>query len=178
MSTEWFERVKSSIPRGFSRIYVMQLLKERPLTGREIIRTANEQSKGKWNPSPGLVYPLLGRLAGQGLIEEVESGGYSLSAKGVEELERMSKIKRGISEQYDIFTSLGVTGKFLVSDVVDRIISLTKMARADIDQLGKNQRSRYYEFLKSEVRRLEKGNAHVNTSSDLDSQEQIEQTQE
>lgn len=178
MSAEWFERVKSSIPRGFSRVYVMQLLKERPLTGREIIRTASEQSKGKWNPSPGLVYPLLGRLAGQGLIEEVESGGYSLSAKGVEELERMSKIKRGISEQYDIFTSLGVTGKFLVSDVVDRIISLTKMARDDIDKLGKNQRSRYYEFLKGEVRRLEKVELQNTDSSDLNHQGQIEQTQE
>jgi len=178
MSAEWFERVKSSIPRGFSRVYVMQLLKERPLTGREIIRTASEQSKGKWNPSPGLVYPLLGRLEGQGLIEEVESGGYSLSAKGIEELERMSKIKRGISEQYDIFTSLGVTGKFLVSDVVDRIISLTKMARDDIDKLGKNQRSRYYEFLKGEVRRLEKGELQNNDSSDLNHQGQIKQTQE
>ncbi len=178
MSAEWFERVKSSIPRGFSRVYVMQLLMERPLTGREIIRTASEQSKGKWNPSPGLVYPLLGRLAGQGLIEEVESGGYSLSAKGVEELERMSKIKRGISEQYDIFTSLGVTGKFLVSDVVDRIISLTKMARDDIDKLGKNQRSRYYEFLKGEVRRLEKVELQNTDSSDLNHQGQIEQTQE
>ena len=156
----------------------MQLLKEHPLTGREIIRTANEQSKGKWIPSPGLVYPLLGRLVVQGLIEEAESGGYSLSVKGIKELNRISKIKQDISEQYDIFTSLGITGKFLVSDVVDRIISLTKMARADIDQLGKNQRSRNYEFLKSEVRRLEKGNAHVNTSSDLDSQEQIEHTQE
>lgn len=156
----------------------MQLLKERPLTGREIIRTANKQSNGKWTPSPGLVYPLLGRLAGQGLIEEVESGGYSLSEKGVEELERMSMIKRGISEQYDVFASLSVAGKFLVSDVVDRIISLTKLAREDIDRLGKNQRSRYYEFLKGEVRRLEKGDVDINDPNDVVHPEQNGQIQE
>ena len=149
----------------------MQLLKEHPLTGREIIRTANEQSKGKWIPSPGLVYPLLGRLAVQGLIEEAESGGYSLSVKGIKELNRISKIKQDISEQYDIFTSLGITGKFLVSDVIDRIISLTKMAREDIDRLGKNQLTRYYEFLKAEVRRLEKENTHLNNSNDSVHQE-------
>jgi|TARA_B100000315_G_scaffold13347_1_gene12574 DNA-binding PadR family transcriptional regulator len=155
----------------------MQLLKEHPLTGREIIRTANEQSKGKWTPSPGLVYPLLGRLVVQGLIEEAESGGYFLSVKGIKELDQMSKIKQDISEQYDIFTSLGITGKFLVSDVIDRIISLTKMAREDIDRLGKNQRTRYYEFLKAEVRRLEKENTHLNNSNDSVHQERNWQTQ-
>ena len=149
----------------------MQLLKEHPLTGREIIRTANEQSKGKWIPSPGLVYPLLGRLVVQGLIEEAESGGYSLSVKGIKELNRISKIKQDISEQYDIFTSLGIAGNFLVSDVIDRIISLTKMAREDIDRLGKNQLTRYYEFLKAEVRRLEKENTHLNNSNDSVHQE-------
>jgi DNA-binding PadR family transcriptional regulator len=155
----------------------MQLLKEHPLTGREIIRTANEQSKGKWIPSPGLVYPLLGRLVVQGLIEEAESGGYSLSVKGIKELNRISKIKQDISEQYDIFTSLGITGKFLVSDVIDRIISLTKMAREDIDRLGKNQLTRYYEFLKAEVRRLEKESVHLKNSNDLVHQERNGQTQ-
>ncbi|MFQ6134394.1 MAG: PadR family transcriptional regulator [Nitrososphaerales archaeon] len=161
MSVDWFERVRSSIPRGFSRLYIMQLLKERPMTGREIIRTAKEQSEGRWTPSPGLVYPLLGRLVAQGLIEEVEGGGYTLTKKGVKELEHISRIKRGISEQYDIFTSLGVAGRFLVRDVVDRIISFTSMALEDIDRLGEKQRVRYREFLKRELRRLEKKEEHM-----------------
>ncbi len=162
MTTDWLERVRSSIPRGFSRLYIMQLLKEKPMTGREIIKTAKEQSEGRWTPSPGLVYPLLGRLAAQGLVEEAEEGGYTLTQKGVKELEYISRIKRGISEQYDIFTSLGAAGRFLVSDVVDRMISFTSMVREDIDRLGEKQRARYREFLNSELQRLEKDKTEQN----------------
>jgi DNA-binding PadR family transcriptional regulator len=62
MISEWFQRVGSSIPRGFSRYYILELLQKQPHTGKQIIDTAVKQSDGKWNPSPGLIYPLLGRL--------------------------------------------------------------------------------------------------------------------
>ncbi len=126
------------------------------MTGRDIIRTAEKQSEGRWTPSPGLVYPLIGRLAADGLIEEAEERGYTLTEKGEKELENINRLRRGISEQYDIFTKLGVTGKFLVKDAVDRIISLASITLEDIGKLGKKQRERYRDFLKKELIRLEK----------------------
>ena len=33
------------------------------MTGKEIIDKAILQSHGKWRPSPGLIYPMLGRLS-------------------------------------------------------------------------------------------------------------------
>ncbi len=69
MISEWFQRVGSSIPRGFSRYFILELLEEKNRTGKEIIDYAFEQSDGIWKPSPGLIYPLLGRLLDEGLIE-------------------------------------------------------------------------------------------------------------
>ncbi len=129
------------------------------MTGIEIIRTAKEQSGGRWIPSPGLVYPLLGRLLAEGLIEETKGGGYLLTEKGAKELEHIEQIKQGLSQQYDIFTNIGAAGMFLVKDAVDRLIAFTSMTREEIDRLGEKQRVRYKEFLKSELRRLETAEA-------------------
>ena len=84
MISEWFQRVGSSVPRGFSRYFILELLKKNPHTGKEIINYAIEQSGGIWKPSSGLIYPLLGRLLDEGLIEEAEDGRYRLTKKGTE----------------------------------------------------------------------------------------------
>ena len=55
MISEWFQRVGSSVPRGFSRYFILELLKEKTYTGKEIIDYAVEQSNGIWKPSPGLI---------------------------------------------------------------------------------------------------------------------------
>ena len=70
MISDWLSRVGSSIPRGFSRRYVLDLLTEQPMTGKEIIDKAIVQSQGKWRPSPGLIYPMLGRLLDEGLVDD------------------------------------------------------------------------------------------------------------
>ena len=44
MISEWFQRVGSSVPRGFSRYFILELLKEKSRTGKEIIDYAVEQS--------------------------------------------------------------------------------------------------------------------------------------
>jgi len=51
MQSEWIQRVGSSVPRGFSRHFILETLKKKPLTGKEIIDFAVKQSDGKWKPS-------------------------------------------------------------------------------------------------------------------------------
>ena len=46
MISEWFQRVGSSIPRGFSRYYILELLDKKPHTGKEIIDNAVKESDG------------------------------------------------------------------------------------------------------------------------------------
>ena len=94
MISEWFQRVGSSIPRGFSRYFVLELLKEKTYTGKEIIDYAVEQSNGIWKPSPGLIYPLLGRLLDENLIQETKDGRYPLTKEGEETAKDVSNVQK------------------------------------------------------------------------------------
>jgi DNA-binding PadR family transcriptional regulator len=82
MASNWLNRVGSVIPRGFSRHYILGLLKKQPMSGKEIINKAILESEGIWKPSPGLIYPLLGRLLEEKLIEQTEDGRYKITHKG------------------------------------------------------------------------------------------------
>ncbi len=66
---------------------VMLVLSERsPLHGYELIAELEERSGGRWRPSPGSMYPTLGRLEHRGLIvgSEDDSGkrSYELTEEG------------------------------------------------------------------------------------------------
>ena len=149
------DRILASVPRGFSRLLILKMLKDRPMRGRELILEAEKLSKGLWRPSPGLIYPLLGRLLSEGLIEEDEDGRYRLTKRGEEVLSDVDALKRSIERQMDFLTSLSVTGKFLIFDVIERIVSISNILWENIEKLSKEQRARYKEFLKRELRRIE-----------------------
>jgi len=149
------DRILASVPRGFSRLLILKMLKDRPMRGRELILEAEKLSKGLWRPSPGLIYPLLGRLLSEGLIEEDEDGRYRLTKRGEEVLSDVDALKRSIERQMDFLTTLSVTGKFLIFDVIERIVSISNILWENIEKLSKEQRARYKEFLKRELRRIE-----------------------
>ena len=44
MIGDWIQRVGSSIPRGFSRFFILELLKKKSYTGKQIIDSATKQS--------------------------------------------------------------------------------------------------------------------------------------
>ena len=103
MISQWFSRVNSVIPRGFSRQYILNLLKEKPMSGKEIIDFAIYESEGKWKPSPGLIYPMLGRLLEEGLISETENGKYKITHKGVGIAEDIQSIQKILQKQLELF---------------------------------------------------------------------------
>ncbi|MGA9154589.1 MAG: PadR family transcriptional regulator, partial [Candidatus Nitrosopolaris sp.] len=84
MMSNWLDRVGSVIPRGFSRHYVLTSIKEVPMSGKEIIDKAIDESGGIWKPSPGLIYPMLGRLIEEGLIDQMDDGRYKITTKGLD----------------------------------------------------------------------------------------------
>ena len=47
-----------------SAMAVLTLLDERPMHGYELITVLEERSGGRWKPSPGAIYPALGKLEG------------------------------------------------------------------------------------------------------------------
>lgn len=71
--------------RGDVRAAVLLLLAERPRHGYEIITEIVERSEGRWQPSPGSVYPVLKRLAADGMVTSERDGDrrvFDLTADG------------------------------------------------------------------------------------------------
>ncbi len=61
--------------RGAILNATLLLLDERPLHGYEIITELETRTDGRWRPSPGAIYPALGRMEEHGLIEADEVDG-------------------------------------------------------------------------------------------------------
>ena len=155
MISEWFQRVGSSVPRGFSRYFILELLKKKPHTGKEIIDYAIEQSNGTWKPSPGLIYPLLGRLLDEGQIEETKDGKYQLTKKGIDTAEDVDKINDIIRKQLDVLFRLGNVGKFVAMDLLEKISMIGSMLSSNFANMTDEETQKYKKFLESELKKLE-----------------------
>ena len=156
MISDWFQRVGSSVPRGFSRYYILELLKKKPHTGKEIIDTAVKESGCRWKPSPGLIYPLLGRLLDEDLIEETKDGKYKVSQKGKTTLEDLDSFNNIVKKQLDTIFRVGNISKFVAMDVLERVTILGNLLSSNVEKMTKNEAEKYRKFLESELKKLDK----------------------
>jgi DNA-binding PadR family transcriptional regulator len=155
MISEWFARVGSAIPRGFSRHYILTLLKEKPMTGKEIIDGATAQTEGRWKPSPGLIYPLLGRLLDDGLVEENDDGRYSITKKGLAIISDLESLNSIVQKQLDVMLRVGTLGKAVATDLVDRVITIGSAISSNPQAISKDDRNKYRQFLLSELKKMD-----------------------
>jgi DNA-binding PadR family transcriptional regulator len=102
-------RHTASVPKGFLRLYTLRLLKDNPLSGSEIMAEVKKQTDGRWEPSPGSVYPLLAWLHENEYTAEVprEKGDYvkryTLTEKGEKLLEQSSELREELQNKLDFF---------------------------------------------------------------------------
>lgn len=155
MVAEWFQRVGSSIPRGFSRYFILELLTAKPYTGKEIIDAATQQSDGKWKPSPGLIYPLLGRLLDEGLIEETNDGKYQITKKGKDTSDDLQSVNKIIKNQLDVLLRIGNVGRFATMDVLERMSMMGTSLSSNFIRMTKEETQKYRKFLESELKKLD-----------------------
>jgi len=155
MISEWFQRVGSSIPRGFSRYFILELLKKKTHTGKEIIDYAVKQSNGIWKPSPGLIYPLLGRLLDEGLIEEAKDGKYQLTKKGKETADDVDKINDIVRKQLEVLFRLSNVGKFVVMDLLEKISAMGTILSSNFANMTDEETKKYKDFLESELKKIQ-----------------------
>ena len=155
MISEWLSRVGSAIPRGFSRQYILSLLREQPMTGKEIIDKATVQSEGKWKPSPGLIYPLLGRLLDDGLVTVDDVGKYTITKKGIEITSDLESFGNVMQKQLDVMLRVGNVGKFMAMDIIDRIAVVGSALSSNLESMSQAERAKYREFLQSELQKLD-----------------------
>jgi DNA-binding PadR family transcriptional regulator len=101
-----------TVPRGFLRIYILNLLSIGPQTGYSIIQRIDERTEGAWKPGAGTMYPLLKSLSREGLVKAPGrarrgvSKTYSLTPKGRGELEEVRKVITGAGRKEPVMSRL------------------------------------------------------------------------
>ncbi len=99
-------RHTASVPKGFLRYNVLRLLKDKPMSGSEIMQTIETATDGRWKPSPGSIYPLLAWLQENGYTREIpteESGmkRYTLTEKGERLFEEQVKFRERLQKKLE-----------------------------------------------------------------------------
>ncbi len=112
--------------RGQIRLAVLTLLDDRPMHGYELITELEDRSQGRWRPSPGAMYPALGRLEESGIVSAIEVDGkkqYSLTDRGREVLAELQAEREGDSAPWD---DPGTGGRGDLRRQVSELVSQTR----------------------------------------------------
>ena len=125
------------------------------MTGKEIIDKAILQSDGKWRPSPGLIYPLLGRLLEENLIAEIDNGKYKITGKGLDIAADIESVHNILQKQLDVMLRVGNIGRFMAMDLIDRISTIGSTLSSNLDRMTEQERSKYKQFLMTELNKLD-----------------------
>ncbi|MFC1927761.1 PadR family transcriptional regulator [Chloroflexota bacterium] len=95
-------RRETSFHKGDLKYVILDLLKDKPRHGYDIIRELEELSYGFYKPSPGVIYPTLQMLEEMGYASSTEQEGkkvYSITEEGLKFLENQSNIANGVRRQ-------------------------------------------------------------------------------
>jgi DNA-binding PadR family transcriptional regulator len=90
---------ESPFQKGDLKYVILDLIKDKPRHGYEIIRLLEERSHGFYTPSPGAVYPTLQYLEEMGYVEANQLDGkkiYSITEEGRKFLSERKKFAEGI----------------------------------------------------------------------------------
>jgi DNA-binding PadR family transcriptional regulator len=85
--TLWWAGRESSFPKGDLKYVLLNLIKDKPRHGYELIREIEAQFYGFYKPSPGVIYPTLQMLEEMGYTKSSEQEGkkvYTITEAGLE----------------------------------------------------------------------------------------------
>jgi DNA-binding PadR family transcriptional regulator len=122
------------------------------LTTKEIIDKAIERSEGRWRPSPGLIYHMLGKLLAEGLIKEMDNGRYSVTKKGIDMLTDIESARNILQKQIDILSRMSNVARLgtdrlsstglVLSPIMNKISRRTQNYLRNFEEL-KNKAEQY-----------------------------------
>ena len=82
---------EGTFERGALKLVILDLLKDKPAHGYELIKALGERSHGFYTPSAGSIYPILQLLTDMGFLAASESEGkktYTITEAGLEHLKQ------------------------------------------------------------------------------------------
>ena len=126
------------------------------MSGKEIIDKAILESEGIWKPSPGLIYPLLGRLLDECLIDQTEDGRYNITLKGLGMTKDIESVQRIFQKHLEVMLRVGSVIRFAALDLIDRISNLGSALSSNLDKMTEEEQNKYRQFLQNELKKLEK----------------------
>jgi DNA-binding PadR family transcriptional regulator len=104
-------RAERFFQKGDFKYLILELLKEKPRHGYEIIRELEERFHGFYAPSPGSVYPTLQRLEEMGYVTSSQQEGkkiYTITEEGrkflVEREKQTDEFKSQMKNWFDWWT--------------------------------------------------------------------------
>jgi DNA-binding PadR family transcriptional regulator len=147
--------------KGDFKYLILDLLKDKPRHGYEIIRELEGQSHGSYSPSPGTVYPTLQYLEDMGHVTAKEQDGkrvYTITEAGLkflaDEVGTVDGIKDHIRDHWcdwgselgaqfrevmleygEIGRALGKRVRRISSDKLPRISAVLKNTLAEIEKI-------------------------------------------
>jgi DNA-binding PadR family transcriptional regulator len=101
--------------KGGFKYLILDLLKEKPHYGYEIIRALEERFHGFYTPSPGIVYPTLQMLEEMGYVTGSEQDAkrvYSITEAGLSFLTERQKAAEDAKRQMEKWQSPEIHDKF------------------------------------------------------------------
>jgi DNA-binding PadR family transcriptional regulator len=148
----------SSFRKGDLKYILLDLIKDRPRHGYDIIRELEDQSYGFYKPSPGVIYPTLQMLEEMGYASSTEQEGkkiYSITEEGIAFLSKKKDIADGVRSQikhkwsfknigrmalvmkeyHSLESLLGQGFRSLDADKTDRIRKILSQAYQDIESV-------------------------------------------
>ena len=118
--------------RGDLKYMILELLRERPMHGYEVMRALEETSHGAYTASPGSVYPALQSLEDDGLVRSEEKDGRKVYTITDEGLEFLASNRDRVDEILDRIRDLA--RHFSGVPMADVTKSFARLAHASFEQ--------------------------------------------
>ncbi|HLS93521.1 MAG TPA: PadR family transcriptional regulator [Microbacterium sp.] len=118
---------------GDLRLYLLNLLSEKPLHGYGIMQALSERTGGTYTPSAGTIYPRLAKLEEEGLVVKTPEGRtavYEVTDAGRDEVRRRADEIDGIDE------GLSDSVRLIADGVRQNVREAMKSMRADLAAAG------------------------------------------
>jgi DNA-binding PadR family transcriptional regulator len=122
-----FERRERMVEKGALKYVILDLLKDKPAHGYEIIKALEERFHGFYSPSAGSVYPTLQLLEDMGYVTSAERDGkkvYTITDEGRKHLADEKEHVEGIKEHMH-----GYWGPYAHSEFRDTFMELRGLGR-------------------------------------------------
>jgi DNA-binding PadR family transcriptional regulator len=138
----------SSFQKGDLKYVILNLMKEKPRHGYDIIRELEEQSHGLYKPSPGVIYPTLQMLEEMGYAVSTEQESkkvYTITEEGQKFLEQQKDQANGVRSQIKRKWSFKNIGRMAL--VMKEFHALEHLLGDSFRQLDSDKATRIREIL-------------------------------